>query len=304
MKPYFETELGKLYNGDCLEVMDELIKQGIKVDAIITDPPYAILNGLKLPGFKEVVKWDNKLNWGKTWEKLNSLIKLKGNIILFNQMPYSMEMINSNLENFHHEVIWYKNNCAQGMMAKIMPLRYHESIYVFRKNIDRTLQKWFHNQFNKGNLTRKSFNEKMGFATTGGGVSSSWFSDIKIDWQLPSYEQYRKIQEIFPCLFKKEYEEFAVVSSYYPKGTEKSILEFGKDMEGLHPTQKPLELIKYLIETYTKENDLILDFTSGSGTLAEAAEQLKRRWICIELEKKYCKVTKQRFQLGIQQTLL
>lgn len=290
MKPYYKNELTTIYNGDCLEVMDYLIEKGVKVDAIITDPPYGILNGIKLIGYKEVVKWDKPLDWNIIWKKINKLIKLNGNVILTNQMPSAYEMIKPNIQNLHHEIIWEKNNCAQGMMKDIMPLKYHENIYVFRKSIDRDLQLWFHNEFNNGNLTRKEFNENMGFATTGGGVSSSWFGKDKIDWQLPSYEQYKNIQAIFPNNFKKDYTEFAVVKSYYTNTTQKSIIKFPKDMTGLHPTQKPAALLQYLIETYTNKGDLVLDFTAGSFTTCVASEQLNRRSIGIELEKKYCDI--------------
>ena len=78
-----------------------------------------------------------------------------------------------------------------------------------------------------------------------------------------------------------------ITQNNYPK----SIIKYNVDMLAkYHPTQKPLELLQYLIKTYTKENDLILDFTSGSFTTCVAAEQLNRRSIGIELEKKYCDI--------------
>jgi len=289
MKPYYKNELTTIYNGDCLEVMDYLIEQGIKFDAIITDPPYGSINGLQLTGQKESSNWDVALDWEVAWEKLNKLIKLNGNIILFNQVPYGLDMLYHNKDNLHHELIWEKNNCAQGMMTNIMPLKFHENIYVFRKSIDRKIQLWFHNEFNKTNMSRKDFNSRMGFATSGGGVSSSWFGKDKIEWQLPNYEQYKKIQKIFPKQFLLDYKTFAVVKSYY-SSNQKSVIKFTKDMTGLHPTQKPIELMQYIVKTYTKENDLILDFTAGSFTTCIASDILNRKSIGIELEQKYCDI--------------
>ena len=78
----------------------------------------------------------------------------------------------------------------------------------------------------------------------------------------------------------------------YPLNT----LFFKRDKFKLHPTQKPLDLMEYLIKTYSNKNDLILDFTCGSGTTLVAAEKLNRRWIGIELEEKYCKIAKQRLE--------
>lgn len=290
MKPYYQNELTTIYNGDCLDVMDYLIEQGIKVDAIITDPPYGSIKGLQLTGQSDNSNWDVALNWNIVWNKLNKLIKTNANTILFNQLPYGFDMLKENIKNLHHELIWEKNNCAQGMLANIMPLKYHENIYVFRNNKNLKLQKWFSDEFKKTKDTYKLFNKEMGFAYNGGGVASATFSELKEDWNFPNEELYLKIQKRYKENFKIPYEKLNIYQTPYYGKNEKSIIKISKDMTGLHQTQKPIPLMQYLIKTYTKENDLILDFTSGSFTTSVACEQLNRRSIGIELEQKYCDI--------------
>ena len=89
MKEYYKTELGKLFNGDCLEVMDTLIKEGIKVDAIITDPPFGIT----------ACKWDSVIPFDAMWDRLNKLIKPNGSTILFGSEPFSSYLRLSNIKD-------------------------------------------------------------------------------------------------------------------------------------------------------------------------------------------------------------
>ena len=93
-----EKENYKLYNGDCLEVMDELIKEGIKVDAIITDPPYGTTT----------CKWDSIIPFDEMWKRLNKLIKPNGAIVLFGNMPFTSVIVGSNLKGYKHHWIWKK----------------------------------------------------------------------------------------------------------------------------------------------------------------------------------------------------
>ncbi len=82
------------------------------------------------------------------------------------------------------------------------------------------------------------------------------------------------------------------------------ILKFKNGGKNFHPTQKPLELMEYLVKTYTNENDLVLDFTAGSGTTLLACERLNRRWIGIEIKEKYCEITKKRLTDPLQHNLV
>ena len=87
-----------IYLGDCLEVMDRLIEQGITVDMILTDPPYGTT----------ACKWDTVIPFDKMWERLNKLIKPNGAIVLFGSMPFTSVMVNSNIKGYKHHWIWKK----------------------------------------------------------------------------------------------------------------------------------------------------------------------------------------------------
>ena len=108
-------------------------------------------------------------------------------------------------------------------------------------------------------------------------------------WLSHSYTDKRGGEQLGKNEHYKEFTKQTYIdkSERYPN----TVLQFNNpNFKGMHPTQKPIELMNYLIKTYTKENDLILDFTSGSFTTCVAAEQLNRRSIGIELEKKYCDI--------------
>jgi site-specific DNA-methyltransferase (adenine-specific) len=232
MKPYYKNELTTIYNGDCLEVMDYLIEQGIKVDAIITDPPYGTT----------ACSWDNVIPFDKMWERLKLLRKDKTPIVLFGSEPFSSHMRMSNIKEFKYDWIWEKEQGANFMNLKYQPSKIHEVTSVFYKHN-------YYPQMGSG----KAYKVKRS------GVSE--ITNVKrTDGENKG--------ERFPT----------------------SIIKYNTQKDGIHPTQKPLELMKYLIETYTKKGDVILDFTSGSFTTCVGAEQLNRRSIGIELEQKYCDV--------------
>lgn len=112
-----------LYKGECLEVMDKLIEQGIKVDAIITDPPYGTT----------ACKWDSIIPFDKMWERLNKLIKPNGAIVLTASQPFTSALVMSNPKLFKYEWIWEKAVGSNFAVAKYQPLKEHENILVFSK---------------------------------------------------------------------------------------------------------------------------------------------------------------------------
>ena len=238
----------KLYNGDCLEVMDELIEQGIKVDAIITDPPYGVTS----------CKWDQIIPFDKMWEKIESIKKEYCPVILFSNQPFTTNLIHSNIKNFSYELIWKKNVPTGMAVAKYRPMKYHENIDLF---------------YMKGTTYNPIMKERV-------GVGKSCYR----------YNHYcGNNNHIKMGKIKKKYDPDFVQPS--------TVLEFNvvPNRSGkLHPTQKPVELIEYLIKTYTNEGDTVLDFTMGSGTTGVACKKLNRNFIGIELDEKYFNIAKER----------
>ena len=113
----------KLYNGDCLEVMDQLIKDGIKVDAIITDPPYGTT----------ACKWDSVIPLDKMWERLKLLRKDNTPIVLFGSEPFSSYLRMSNIKEYRYDWVWNKKTHSNPLLSNKQPLRVYELISVFYK---------------------------------------------------------------------------------------------------------------------------------------------------------------------------
>ena len=245
----------KIYNGDRLDVMDKLIEQGVKVDAIITDPPYGTT----------ACKWDSVIPFDEMWKRLNKLIKDNGAIILFATQPFSASLINSNIKGFKHEWIWQKEKGVGFQIAKYRPMQEHEHILVFSKKGERVNYYPIMTQRNKVYI-RKGCE----------GDAKKSKNDI--------------------CCLSKENIKDRTYTHRYPK----SILKFNRDKDKLHPTQKPVELLEYLIKTYTNEGEVVLDFTMGSGSTGVACVNTNRKFIGIELDETYFNIAKERIEEAVK----
>ena len=243
-----------LIQGDCIEVMQNLIKQGVKVDAIITDPPYGTT----------ACKWDSVIPFDKMWDCLNKLIKDNGAIVLFGSEPFSSILRISNLKMYKYDWIWIKNKPSDFSNAKYKPMCNHEIISVFCKG------KHTYNPIKElRDLKERYINLAQGFTRNGNYGSNT--QNTKLENTPKQYDALRH-----PTTVKK----FDVVPNN--KGSR------------LHPTQKPVDLIEYLIKTYTNEGETVLDFTMGSGTTGVACKNLNRNFIGIEKDEKYFEIAKER----------
>jgi len=237
----------ELYKGDCLEVMDELINEGVVVDAIITDPPYGTT----------ACKWDSIIPFDEMWLRLNKLIKPNGAIVLFGSEPFSSALRMSNIRNYKYDWIWEKERLTNIAQVKKRAGKTTENIMVFYSK-----QCLYNPQmvtYSGKKRTNKVKNGKMGKLTDSGN---------------------KKVLEYKDNGFR------------YPT----QILKFKRDIlkSNLHPTQKPVLLMEYLIKTYTNENETVLDFTMGSGTTGVACNKLNRDFVGIELDNKYFEIAKER----------
>ena len=248
-----EKENYKLYNGDCLEIMDRLIEKGVEIDAIICDPPYGTT----------ACKWDTIIPFDKMWERLNKLIKPNGAICLFGSQPFTSALISSNFEMFKYEWVWIKSRTVGFLNAKNAPLKKHENILVFSKG-----------KTSNGNKNNMIYNPQ--------GL-------IEINKKKKSVNQGNNTIVGNRPSRNKEY-----ICKY--KGYPNSLLEFKNESKQVHPTQKPVDLLKYLIKTYTNKNEVVLDFTMGSGSTGVACMNTNRKFLVIELEVNYFNIAKQRIE--------
>jgi len=260
----------KLYNGDCLEVMDKLIEQGIKVDAIITDPPYGTT----------ACSWDSIIPLKPMWERLNKLIKPNGAIVLFGSEPFSSALRMSNIKNYRESLIWLKNKAGSGLHAKQKHIKITEDIIVFSKQGAYTYnpQKWLVEK--KEFLTQR---KTLKYVEVGNNIYSKM-----------TKKQTKDDGSRYPL---------SVISCRVPFTPSKTKIYSNTVDIRIHPTQKPVELMKYLIKTYTNENETVLDFTMGSGTTGIACRQLNRDFIGIELDKNYYEIAKKRINGDMQLNL-
>ena len=241
----------KLYNGNCLEVMDKLIEEGIKVDCILCDPPYGTIK----------CKWDAVIPFDEMWDRLNKLIKPNGAILLFGNEPFTSELICSNLKGFKYRWDWNKKIPSGVGYAKYRPMQQTEDISVFTKNGEKTI---YNPQMIKRDKPIKSGGNKL--------KENSCSTLVGID----TTKEYKKTYE-------------------YKNPT--TLIEFDKIRKGsLHPTQKPTDLLEYLIKTYTNENEVVLDFTIGSGSTGVACANTNRKFIGIELDNNYFDIASKRIE--------
>lgn len=255
MKLIYKDEYVKLIQGDCLEVMDELIKQDYKFPLIFTDIPYGTT----------ACKWDSVIPLNEMWERLDKLVSDNGVVALFASQPFTTELIHSRLKEFKYCWYWKKSKPNGWQHAKNKPMTAIEEICIFSKAP-------------MGHASQLG-DRRMRYSPQ--GVTS-------IGTKTVTSVAHGRMMGARPNQVGKEYEAFT--------GFPHNVLEYANVIgkQALHPTQKPVELCEYIINTYTNENDLILDFTCGSGTTLVAAKKLKRRCIGIELDEGYCGIAKQR----------
>tara|TARA_R100001530_G_C4271311_1_gene143204 strand:+ start:49 stop:783 length:735 start_codon:yes stop_codon:yes gene_type:complete len=241
----------KLYNGDCLEVMQDIPDNSI--DFILTDLPYGTT----------ACKWDNIIPYKPMWEQLKRIRKDNTAIALFGTEPFSSHLRLSNLNEFKYDWYWQKSNTPNFMQSKVMPLKNIENILIF----------------SNGKLfNRKNFKNNMFY----------YPQNLKIANKIKNKNR-GKTNEM---LYKRPSQKGTFISKY--KNYPKTLLKYDNESKSLHPTQKPIALLEYLIKTYTLENETVLDFTMGSGSTGVACVNTNRDFIGIELDKDYFNIAKER----------
>ncbi len=209
-----------------------------------------------LPYGTTACKWDTIIPFEPLWKEYKRIIKDNGAIVLTASQPFTSALVMSNPDMFKYEWIWIKNRGSNFASVKRTPIKEHESILIFYKN-------------------SPTYNPQMQERTGGG-----------IDRVKKPFKQTRdKISEHGVEVKGAEWLD----ELRYPSSWQKFNCEVG-----IHPTQKPVALFEYLIKTYTNEGDLVLDNCIGSGTTAVACINLKRNFIGIEKEQKYCDIANKR----------
>ena len=245
----------QLYEGDCLEIMKQISDKS--VDLILCDLPYGTL----------ACKWDVIIPFDKLWEQYDRIIKDDGIICLFGSEPFTSSLIMSNTDLFRYKMIWKKESPTGFLNSAYKPLSMFEDIVIFSKATVGSLSKVPIRYYPQGvvlvnkqkqNNPNSNWREKRGYSSNTNKLNSN--------------------------------EEYTQKYTNLPK----DILEFPRDKNLVHPAQKPIELLEYLIKTYTKEGELVLDNTMGSGSTGVACKRTDRNFIGIEKDPKYFDIAKHR----------
>lgn len=249
------TETPILLQGDCLELLSHVEDEF--VDLILADLPYGTTD----------LAWDSVIPLDRLWEHYRRIIKPKGAVVLFAAQPFTTDLIASNRAMFKYCWVWSKSRSTDFVNAKNRPMRKHEDICVFSKGTTA----------NPGaREDRRMVYRPQGLTfhaprVMKGGVRK--FRENCVVGTRPSHK-----------------DEYVTTQANYPT----TILEFAGEAKPVHPTQKPVPLLEYLIRTYTDEGGLVLDNTMGSGSTGVAALNAGRNFIGIEMDPGYFEIAQRR----------
>lgn len=211
-------------------------------------------------------KWDKLIPFDEMWERLNKLIKPNGAIVLFGSEPFSSALRMSNIKMYKYDWVWNKLYGTNIYDANKKPMKYHEIISVFYSN-------------------QPTYNKQM--------------IQAKKENQRDRNKNFKK--EVKNTIYGNQ-KEYRTSKKDDTLRNPNSILEYSNQgnechrTKRLHPTQKPVALMEYLIKTYTNDGETVLDFTCGSGSTLVACKNTRRNFYACELEPKYVAIANKRLE--------
>jgi len=267
-----------LINGDCLVEMRSIEEHSI--DLILCDLPYGTTDRKgsesKKNAGSRLLKWDTVIPLDKLWLEYKRVLKPRGAVVLTADQPFTSKLILSNVEWFKYEWIWKKKKTTGFLLANYRPMKQTEDVVVFSPAGAAAASKNGKNMtYNPQGLIEKRVKKKNNPKRLGKFLHNPKF-----------------MGENNKLLHETEYEQ---KYTNYPS----EIIEFGLDKNVVHPTQKPVALMEYLIKTYSNENETVLDNCMGSGTTGVACVNTNRNFIGIERDEKYYDTAKSRIDESI-----
>jgi len=299
----------RLFFGDCLIESDK-IETG-SVDLILTDLPYGTVTNIASSdtvkhGMQNKTNWDCVIETEKIYEIANRILRKNGKMVLFAQQPFTTELISKQIPNlpFNYSMIWKKDHFANSLIAKKAPLNYYEDVLIFTKEYDienlHPLREYAKQTMAFIGLGLKQINAKLGHRK-----AEHFFYLKSTQFELciePIYNELINVFGVDKMNGFKTYAELKAINLQYENTFnlptnckyKSNILEYKKDYDGLHPTQKPVKLLEDLIKTFSNENNLVVDLTMGSGSTGVACKNTNRSFIGIEKDEAYFKIAEQR----------
>jgi site-specific DNA-methyltransferase (adenine-specific) len=243
-----------LHNESCFDAFKKVADKS--VDLVCVDPPYGTTS----------IEWDKVLDFKQMWSELERVCKPKANIIIFGSQPFTSLVIASKIDWFRHELIWNKNKCGSPGLAKFRPQKVHENIMIFSKESGGT----YNPIMEEGEAYKREAKDKeKGYGTGRNSHGYGFGNNGK------------------PYLGGENH------GTRYPK----SILHASRNFSAqqtVHPTQKPTNVLNWLLMTYSNPGDTVMDFTMGSGSCGVSAKLTGRNFVGMEMTKEYYDIAEQR----------
>ena len=233
------------------------------VDLILCDLPYGTT----------CLEWDSVIDFKALWAEYDRIIKDDGVICLFSAQPFTSALIMSNLSLYRYSWIWDKQGATGFLNCSTRPLKSTEDICVFSKATVGSLSKNPMRYYPQGLIRVKARKRNNPNSTFRKSQGYNGHNQLNTDT------------------------EFVQEFTNYPT----EILRFKRELKPVHPTQKPVDLLKYLIRTYTREGEVVLDNCMGSGSTGVACVQTNRRFIGMEITEEYFSIAKQRITSAKQE---
>ncbi len=257
--------LSQLFVGDAIEVMDAMILDGIKVDAVITDPPYGTTK----------CKWDVVIPFDEMWRCIQALRKVNAPTILFGTEPFSSHLRLSNPKEYRYDWYWNKKRAANFLFMNRQPGKIVEIASVFYQRQP---------TYNPQKIPNPRGTQKKHLHANPAKITKNVRAIMGDGWK-PTESDAQNY-----C--GKNYEPDKLLPN--------NIIEVTKDTKRFHSTQKPVALMAYLIQTYTNPGDTVLDFTMGSGSTGVACAMLDRNFIGIEIDPEFVRISDDRINQALK----
>ena len=233
------------------------------VDLVCVDPPYGTTT----------IKWDTIIDFNLMWQHLACVCKPTTPILIFGSQPFSSLLITSKLDWFRYELIWNKNKCGSPGLAKYRPQKIHENIMVFAQQRG----SFYQPIMEEGDAYNRESKDKINGYGSGRNTHGYGFGN-------------------------KVFLGTSNNGTRYPKSILHAMRNFSAQ-QTVHPTQKPTNLLNYLIMTYSKPFDTVLDFAMGSGSCGVSAKLTGRNFIGVEISSEYYNIAKKRIDDTVENSI-
>lgn len=275
---FFENKI-EIYNKDCFEVLKNI--EDNSVDLVLIDPPYGTVKGLR-----ENLDWDEVIDIDLMFKEISRVLRNNGTCAIFCQEPFSSKLIQSYHQQlrFKYKMIWKKNNSGNILSCKKAHVNYFEEILLFSKKYSYI-----------SNMKQREYAERVKEFVNMKTIKdlkletkySHFFSTKGLQFNIPAKIHYDNL-DIYFNLKEKIGDSYLTYEELHSLRDEtnsvfnledlkfrSNVLEYKRPSKSRHPTQKPVDLLSDIIKTFTNEDDLVLDFTMGSGSTGVACKKNK-----------------------------